>query len=100
VVVVPTSIEQFNDESKQQNNCVSYYYHKSIAEHENVIYFIRRAENVRHSYITNRYNFYDKKTCESRAVNNRDYTNSDVTALIKEIDEKIKEIYSNINDNN
>lgn len=96
VIVVPTSIEQFNDESKQQNNCVSYYYHKSIAEHDNMIYFIRRAENVRHSYITNRFNFYDKETCESRAVNNRDYTNNDVTELIKAIDEKIKEIYENM----
>ena len=102
VIVVPTSIEQFNDESKQQNNCVSYYYHKSIAEHDNIIYFIRRAENVRHSYITNRFNFYDRETCESRAVNNRDYTNNDVTELIKAIDEKIKEIYENMNkdDNN
>ena len=102
VIVVPTSIEQFNDESKQQNNCVSYYYHKSIAEHDNIIYFIRRAENVRHSYITNRFNFYDRETCESRAVNNRDYTNNDVSELIKEIDKKIKEIYDNMNkdDNN
>ena len=98
VIVVPTSIEQFNDESKQQNNCVSYYYHDSIAAHDNVIYFIRRAENVKHSYITNRFNFYEEKTCESRAVNNRDYVNKDVTELIKEIDEKIKKIKESIKD--
>lgn len=92
VVVVPTDMFTFHDESKQQNNCVSYYYHDSMAEHRNIIYFIRKKDRPKKSYITNRFHVSDNKTTESRAVNNMSYIDKDVTALIKEIDEKIKEI--------
>ena len=89
-IIVPTQMEEFNDESKQQNNCVSYYYHNSMAEHRNMIYFIRRTRNTKHSYITNRYSFSAKETVETRAVNNNTYSDKDVTTLIAEIDKKLK----------
>lgn len=91
-IIVPTQMEEFNDESKQQNNCVSYYYHNSMAEHRNMIYFIRRTRNTKHSYITNRYSFSANETVETRAVNNNTYNDKDVTDLIKEIDKKIKNL--------
>lgn len=92
VVVVPTDMFTFHDESKQQNNCVSYYYHDSMAEHRNIIYFIRKKDRPKKSYITNRFHVSDSQTTESRAVNNRSYEDEDVTALISIIDEKINEI--------
>ena len=55
-----------------------------------MIYFIRRTRNTKHSYITNRYSFSAKETVETRAVNNNTYSDKDVTALIEEIDKKLK----------
>lgn len=92
VVVVPTDMLTFHEESKQQNNCVSYHYHDSMAKHRNIIYFIRKKDRPKKSYITNRFYVTDNKTIESKTVNNMLYEDEDVTALIKEIDEKIKEI--------
>lgn len=92
VVVVPTDVAAFNGESKQQNNCVSYFYHDSMAHHENIIYFIRKKAKPKKSYITNRFDVSRDRTAESRAVNNSGYSDLEVTDLIKEIDKKIKEI--------
>lgn len=91
-IVVPTQMEEFNEEGKQQNNCVSYYYHNSIADHFNLIYFIRKKNRPNKSYITNRYNFGSGKTTESRAVNNGDYSDKNARELIKEIDKVIADM--------
>lgn len=91
-IVVPRKMEDFTDEGKQQNNCVGYYYHDSIAGHTNFIYFIRKTSNPNKSYITNRFNFSYKETVESRICNNEDVEDELAMELIKEIDEKINEI--------
>lgn len=95
-VIVPTTIEAFNDEGRQQNNCVGYYYHDRIARHSDIVYFIRKKKNVNHSYITNRFDTYLDRTCETRMVNNRDNNDKCSFELIKRIDEKIKEILEKI----
>lgn len=96
-IIVPTTQEQFADEGRQQNNCVGSYYHCSMAEHRNIIYFIRKKDKPNKSYVTNRYavrgNWLSNlTTVETRAVNNSDYTDENVTDLIKEIDIMITKI--------
>lgn len=92
VIIVPRTMEEFTNEGKQQNNCVGYYYHDSMAEHQNIIYFIRKKSNPQKSYLTNRYNVRWGNTAETRKVNNA--TNDDVLSrdLIKQVDKKIAEI--------
>ena len=97
VVVVPTDMTAFHAESRMQNNCVSYYYHDDMAEHEQIIYFIRKKDKPNKSYITNRFDVSEGYTEESRAVNNRDYTDPDVTDLIKEINKMIREKLEELN---
>lgn len=91
-IIVPVTLEAFTDEGKQQNNCVGHYYHDSIADGKNLIYFIRKTANPARSYITNRYNVGYGYTCETRKVNNSSNDDSKARALIKEIDKKIKEL--------
>jgi hypothetical protein len=95
-IIVPTTIEEFNNEGKQQNNCVGYFYHDSIARHMDIVYFIRKKTNENHSYITNRFSVFSNKTCETRMVNNNDNSDKCSLELIKKIDEKIKEILEKI----
>lgn len=91
-IVVPRKMKDFTDEGKQQNNCVGYYYHDSIAKHINFIYFIRKTSNPNKSYITNRFNFIYDETIESRICNNEAVEDDLALELIKEIDKKINEI--------
>jgi hypothetical protein len=62
-----------------------------MAGQEPIIYFIRKKEKPNKSYITNRFDVSDGYTAESRAVNNRDYTDPDVTDLINVINKMIRE---------
>lgn len=96
-IIVPTTQEQFTDEGRQQNNCVGSYYHDSMSVHNNIIYFIRKKNRPNKSYVTNRYSvrgnwLHNLTTVESRAVNNSDYSDENVTNLIKEIDIAITKI--------
>ena len=91
-IVVPKNVQDFTDEGKMQNNCVGYYYHDSIRKGTNLIYFIRKAKNPEHSYITCRFNVSDGQTVEARIVNNNDVTSKTAQNFIKEIDKKIREI--------
>ena len=89
-VVVPDSLQDFTNEGKQQNNCVGYYYHKSIAEGRNLIYFIRKTNSPDKSYITNRFNIDCQRTTETRMKNNAPNNDQDARYLICRIDEMIK----------
>lgn len=91
-VVVPSSLKDFTDEGKQQSNCVGYYYHKSIVEGRNLIYFIRKANNPNKSYITNRFSIEYQKTTETRMKNNALNDDLDARQLIRCIDEMIREL--------
>ena len=92
VIVVPETAQDFTDEGNMQHNCVGSYYHSSIRSGDNFVYFIRKADNPKHSYITNRFNRCEQKTVETRKVNNRSNDDKDAQALIMEIDKKIREL--------
>lgn len=91
-VVVPSNLKDFTDEGKQQNNCVGSYYHKSIAEGRNFIYFIRKTNSPDKSYITNRFNIDYQKTTETKMKNNATNDDQDARRLIRRIDEMIREL--------
>lgn len=92
VVIVPETAQDFTDEGNMQHNCVGSFYHASIRNGENFVYFIRKADTPTHSYITNRFNRYEQKTTETRKVNNRPNDDKEVQELIREIDKKIREL--------
>jgi hypothetical protein len=91
-IIVPKTIEDFTNEGNMQNNCVGYFYHDSIARHDNLVYFIRKTTNPNHSYITNRYNTCSKRTVETRKVNNSNNNDKSALELIKAIDNRIREL--------
>lgn len=88
-IIVPQTLEDFSNEGKMQNNCVGYYYHDSIKDGRNLIYFIRTKENPTKSYITCRYNISSEKTVEHRIKNNVNYHYDEMLA---KIDKRIKEL--------
>ena len=91
-IVVPTEMYEFTAEGRQQNNCVSYYYHNSMSTHHDIIYFIRRKSNVKHSYITCRFNINAKYTQEKRIVNNDDVGDSKALKFIETIDKELNKL--------
>lgn len=93
-IIVPDCLEQFTDEGNQQNNCVGSYYHESIAEGRNIIYFIRKTENPEKSFTTCRYNVYDGETVEHRIINNGWQNDTEVLELIYKIDKQIRQLLS------
>lgn len=88
-IVVPHAMEDFTNEGKQQNNCVGSYYHDTIAAGENLIYFLRKKENLTKSYVTCRYSVRCEKSVETRLINNCSYYNDD---LFEKIDTVIKNL--------
>lgn len=89
-IVVPSSLQDFTDEGKQQGNCVGSHYHKSIAEGLNLIYFIRKTKTPDKSYITNRFNIHRQKTVETKMQFNHSNNDKDAIELINRIDEMIR----------
>lgn len=89
VIVVPENMEQFTDEGRQQHNCVGHYYHDSIAEGKNIVYFIRKADSPEKSFTTCRYNVQSKQTVEHRLINNVWQDDEIVFNFIQEIDKMI-----------
>lgn len=54
VAIIPTTLEELQDEGEQQHNCVGKYgYYEKIAdEQEGMIIFIRKEDNPNKSYLT------------------------------------------------
>ena len=71
-VIVPVDVAQLIDEGQQQNNCVGHYYNSGIANHRQVICFVRKAETPNHSFVTCRYDVSEKTFVEMRFKNNYD----------------------------
>lgn len=94
-VIVPQTIEDFTEEGRQQNNCVGHYYHDSIADGENLIYFIRYKSNPNKSYITCRFRIKSDATIEARIVNNRSVHDDNAKQYMNEIDEMIRKLIGN-----
>ena len=93
-IIVPQGIEDLNLESKQQNNCVNHYYNNSIRDGRNYIYFLRKKVNPNKSYMTCRFSVKNKATIEYFYKNNRTVNNKEEIEILKQIDEKIKQILS------
>lgn len=94
VVVVPKTLQDFTDEGNMQHNCVGHFYHGSIAQGENLVYFIRKKSSPNHSYITNRYMIVRHETVETRKFANAYNDDEEARALIKEIDKMITSLLS------
>ena len=77
VVVVPQNVMDLIDEGFQQNNCVGYYYNDSIENGDNCIFFLRKKDKPKKSYITCRYSVDNKEVVEARYKNNRDINSAD-----------------------
>ena len=90
-VVVPQSQADKLAEGRMQNNCVGYYYDETIIKGQNLIYFLRKTNNVEHSYITCRYAVAQQKTVEARKVNNSAITDTKEYAILDRISEIIRE---------
>ena len=89
VIVVPQRLSDLQNEGKQQNNCVGYYYNNSIKRGENLIYFMRKICNPTKSVVTCRYNIEDSRTVEHRIINNS-WTDNEQEEIIRKIDEIIR----------
>ena len=91
IIVIPQTVQDLENEGKQQNNCVGHYYNDSIANGENLIYFLRKKDNINKSVVTCRYNLKYQETTEHRTKNNS-YTNEEQNEIIKKIDKIIKKL--------
>ena len=89
VIVVPQRLSDLQNEGKQQNNCVGYYYNNSIKRGENLIYFMRKINNPKKSVVTCRYNIDDNRTVEHKIFNNS-WTDNEQEEIISKIDEIIR----------
>lgn len=93
-VIIPQTINDLIDEGKQQHNCVGHYYNDKICKGADYIYFIRKADDDKHSFITCRYNTLKKATVEHRIINNQT-TPSKFHDIINKIDALITPIVCN-----
>lgn len=98
-IIVPTEMYEFTTEGKQQNNCVSYYYHGAMSMHRDIIYFIRRKSNVKHSYITCRFHVEANCTVEKRIVNNDIVEDNKALEFMDVIDKKLNKLLEEISKN-
>lgn len=89
-IVVPQNIIDLQNEGRQQHNCVGSHYNDSILRGRNLIYFIRKTENVSESYITCRYSLLDNDTVEYRKFANKLVTAPEDIECVKRISEVIK----------
>lgn len=89
-VIVPQNQMDKKTEGEMQHNCVGYYYDDSIISGLNLIYFIRKANNINKSYITCRYSTKYKATVEYRGFSNNAVKDNNAIIFIKELDEIIK----------
>lgn len=90
IVVVPQNVQEKADEGKQQNNCVGYYYDDHILEDYDLIYFLRKINAPKKSYITCRYNIDEEATVEFRYKNNNPVNNANEISILRSIDKIIK----------
>ena len=85
--IVPTTLEELVDEGKQQHNCVGSYYNDSMSRGEDFIYFIRKKDEPKKSYITCRFNVERNETKEARyKFNDGDIRMEDKEAILKSED--------------
>lgn len=91
-VIVPVDVAQLIDEGQQQNNCVGHYYNSGIANHRQIICFVRKAETPNHSFVTCRYDVSEKTFVEMRFKNNYDLTFAQKNVIRENLDSRFTEI--------
>lgn len=89
IVVVPQTQGDKREEGRQQNNCVGSYYDDYILSGRGTVYFIRKANNKNHSFITCRYDYGSNETVEARYVNNDSIEDED-REIIDNLDKIIR----------
>ena len=95
-VIVPVDVAQLIDEGQQQNNCVGHYYNSGIANHRQVICFVRKAETPNHSFVTCRYDVSEKTFVEMRFKNNYDLTFAQKNIIRENLDNRFTEIIKSL----
>lgn len=95
-VIVPVDVAQLIDEGRQQNNCVGHYYNSDIANHRQVICFVRKAETPDHSFATCRYDVSEKTFVEMRFKNNYDLTFAQKNIIRENLDSRFTEIVKSL----
>lgn len=91
--IVPTTPKELIDEGEQQHNCVgSAYYKSSMSEGASFIYFIRKKNEPKKSYITCRFDMYTKETVEARYKFNDEVSKEEDGRAILKTSEFIKKI--------
>ena len=95
-VIVPVDVAQLIDEGHQQNNCVGHYYNTAIANHRQVICFIRKAETPNHSFVTCRYDVSEKTFVEMRFKNNFNLSFAQKDIIRKNLDSRFAEIIKSL----
>lgn len=95
-VIVPVDVAQLIDEGQQQNNCVGHYYNSGIANHRQVICFVRKAETPNHSFVTCRYDVSEKTFVEMRFKNNYDLNFVQKNIIRENLDSRFTEIIKSL----
>ena len=95
-VIVPVDVAQLIDEGQQQNNCVGHFYNPGIANHRQIICFVRKAETPNHSFITCRYDVSEKTFVEMRFKNNYDLTFAQKNVIRENLDSRFTEIVKSL----
>lgn len=95
-VIVPVDVAQLIDEGQQQNNCVGHYYNSGIANHRQIICFVRKAETPNHSFVTCRYDVSEKTFVEMRFKNNYDLTFAQKNVIRENLDSRFTEIIKSL----
>lgn len=90
--IVPTAPKELIDEGEQQHNCVGSAYKFSMSEGTSFIYFIRKKNEPKKSYITCRFDMYTKETVEARYKFNDEVSKEEDGRAILKASEFIKKV--------
>lgn len=88
-VVVPQNLFDLQNEGRQQNNCVGYYYNNHVLQGYNLLYFLRKTDKIEKSYITCRFDVNARYTCEHRYVNNEQASSTELQTIYDTVDAEI-----------
>ncbi len=89
LIKIPSTIDDFTDEGNQQHNCVGYFYHNRIAKGTDLIYFLRKADAPKVSWVTCRFSTLFKETVEHRLRFNEPFA---ANSLFEKIDGMINNL--------
>lgn len=92
-VVVPLSLEELEDENRQQCSDVGTCYIEDIIEKDCFIYFIRAEDELERSYITCRYDLNEQVTLEGVAKFNAECIDEVANILMEKVDKAMSRLF-------